>query len=123
MVDTLRCEGSAADNYLVSAFAHSLQGAFEAANSATHAAELASAQFTDALDLRRAAHSGVKVDHLDFGEAEELFQDADGIREFQGLVPALNKLHRFAAHEVDAGNDHRILDLDFGLSTLDLAMS
>jgi len=53
------------------------------------------------------AHGRVQVDHLDDGEAGETLEHLPRRFAFQGLFPALAELDDLAAHQVDAGNDHK----------------
>jgi hypothetical protein len=58
--------------------------------------------------VRAAAHGGIQIDHLDFGEGGELAQHLLGAIALQRLLAALDQLDHLAVHQVDAGDDHAV---------------
>ena len=48
----------------------------------------------------------IQIDHLNLRKAREFIEHLERRIAFQRLLATLNKLHYFAAHHVDARNDH-----------------
>ena len=80
--------------------------ALDGAHAAAHARDGFRGQHAHDSVVRAAAHGGVEIDHLDFGKGGELAQHLVGGAALEGFLAALDQLHHFAVHQVDAGEDH-----------------
>src|SRR6185437_14644765 len=58
------------------------------------------------LPIVSAAHCGVKIDHLNNGKLAEAPNPLWEVIEFEGFAFTLDKLHDFAAHEIDGRDQH-----------------
>ena len=107
MTPVLR-ERAGADDHAVRALLEQRARASTRAHAAADAAYGLRGQHAHQVVVRSAAHGGVEIDHLDFGEGGELAQHLVGAVAFERLLAALDQLDHFAVHQIDAGNDHAV---------------
>ncbi len=86
-------------------------GASDAADSATHANLhfCAAGQNLDPAAVRAGADRGVQVNHMQDRIIAEAVEQAEDIVNRKRELPAADQLHGFAALQINAGNDHRVL--------------
>ena len=108
VVDSAGLEGGSADDDLAGALFDESLRALDRAHAAADARGGARGQHADQRIVGAAAHGGVEIDHLNFGEGGEAAQHLFGGIAFQGLFAALDQLHHLAVHQVDTGEDHDV---------------
>jgi hypothetical protein len=98
--------GLRADDDLGSARGEHLLGPLDGADPAAHAALGLGAEAADQLEVVALAQRRIEVDDGDGTVAPEAAREAKHVAALEHLLPAATQLHRLAAHQIDARNDH-----------------
>ncbi len=110
LVDAVCAERGRADDHFARALLDQRSGPLDRTHAAADARHrLRRDQLRTSSSFDAAAHGGIQVDHLNLRKGRELAQHLERSVRLQRLLAALHKLHDFAVHQVDAGNDHDVL--------------